>query len=107
MSKDRAVRRAAREAELAAQAQDRARRTVRSARWDRAKARVAALVSPLRRRSRGGALAARRRRTVGLMVFGFVGVQALTWAVTPDWGTRVAILLVSLFAAPVVAVFVL
>lgn len=52
-------------------------------------------------------MAARRRRTVGLMVFGFVGVQALTWAVTPDWGTRVAILLVSLFAAPVVALFVL
>lgn len=107
MSKDRAVRRTAREAELAAQAQDRARRTERFARWDRARARVVAILSPLRRRSRGGALAARRRRTVGLMVFGFLGAQALTWAVTPDWGTRVAVIVVSLFAAPVVAVFVL
>ncbi len=41
------------------------------------------------------------------MVFGFLGAQALTWAVTPDWGTRVAVIVVSLFAAPVVAVFVL
>jgi hypothetical protein len=36
------------------------------------------------------------------VLFVFLVVQALTWLATPDWGLRVAVLLVSLFAVPVV-----
>jgi hypothetical protein len=53
-----------------------------------------------------GLLAAKRRRTTGLLLLGFVAIQVLTWAATPDWGLRAAVLLVSLFAFPLVAVFI-
>ncbi len=56
-----------------------------------------------RRGARNGPLAAKRRRLVGLVALGFVVVQALTWAASADWGTRVAVLVVSLFALPVMA----
>ena len=48
-------------------------------------------------------LAAKRRRTVGLVVFGFLTVQFLTWVSTPDWGLRLAVFVASLFAIPVLA----
>jgi hypothetical protein len=40
-------------------------------------------------------------------VLAFAVIQALTWAATPDWATRLAVVVVSLFAVPVVGAFVL
>jgi hypothetical protein len=107
MSKDRAVRRAAREAELAEQQARRERERAEEARRLARKATFAKVVPRPATRfsgSTGGVLAARRRRRVGLLAVGFVVVQVLTWAWTPDWGLRVAVIIASLFAIPVVAV---
>jgi hypothetical protein len=41
------------------------------------------------------------------MLLAFFLVQALTWVVTADWGQRAAVLVASVFALPVLAVFVL
>jgi len=106
MSKERAVRRAARETELAEQ---RARREkVQAAAYRRLTPRTT--LARMRPRSLVGSssssstLAARRRRRVGLLAVWFLVVQVLTWAWTPDWGVRVAVIVASLFALPVVAV---
>lgn len=107
MSKDRARRRAAREAQLEAEAAPRAERRARTARRDAIASRLTAIVRSRRRRSPVGPLAWKRRRAVGLLLLGFVVTQALAWAVTADWGMRVAVAVASLFALPVVAVFVL
>jgi hypothetical protein len=107
VSKERAARRAAREADKAAAAAERARLAARSARRNWLPLHIAAVAAWLRRRRPVGPLAARRRRSLGLIVFGFFIVQALTWAATADWSQRVAVLVASLFAVPVVAVFVL
>ncbi|MBA2573236.1 MAG: hypothetical protein M3423_07280 [Actinomycetota bacterium] len=107
MSKERAVRRAAREAELAEQRAERERGDAERARRLARRTTFAKVVPrPLIRSSSstGGVLAARRRRRVGLLAVGFVVVQVLTWAWTPDWGVRVAVIIASLFAIPVVAV---
>lgn len=58
------------------------------------------------RRQSGGAglLAAKRRRALGLVLFAFFVVQFLTWVSTPDWGLRAAVLLVSIFAFPLLGV---
>jgi Flp pilus assembly protein TadB len=102
LSKERAKRRAARQAEIAARAAARERRSAAQARrarwWDKLTGWL-----PHRHSPAPGLLAAKRRRTWGLVLFAFLVVQALTWLATPDWGLRVAVLLVSLFAVPVVA----
>jgi len=61
---------------------------------------------PTRRRRPGvaGVLAAKRRRKLGLLAVGFFFVQFVCWVTTPDWGVRVAVLVVSVFALPVVTV---
>lgn len=105
MSKDRARRRAVREAEAARLSADRetraallARRQARADRWRR-------LLPTVRRRSGAtGLLAAKRRRSLGLLAMAFFFLQFVTWVSTSDWGVRGAVLLVSLFALPVVAV---
>lgn len=107
MSKERAIRRARRESEAAATAAERARRTARENRRSQVRLRLSRLAPTLASRRRSGLLAAKRRRTVGLLVLAFVVIQALTWVVTPDWATRLAVVVVSLFAVPVVGAFVL
>lgn len=106
MSKERATRRAARETAAAARAEQRDRELARATRHD---FRKAAIAKRLRRPATGstqvsGTLAAKRRRRVGLLMVGFFVLQLLTWVATPDWGTRLAILVASLFAVPVVMV---
>ncbi len=105
MSKERARRRAAREAEAAQVSAARetqnaslARRRARADRWRRV------LPAVPRRSGSTGLLAAKRRRALGLLATAFFFLQFLTWVSTPDWGVRGAVLLVSLFALPVVAV---
>ena len=50
-----------------------------------------------------GPLATKRRRIWGFVAVCFVVLQALTWIVTPSWGMRAAVLIVSIFALPVAA----
>jgi hypothetical protein len=107
VSKERALRRARRESEAAAAAAERARRRAKASRRSQLRARVSRFVPPLKRPSRSGLLAAKRRRTVGLIVLAFAVTQALTWVVTADWATRLAVVVVSLFAVPVIGAFVL
>ncbi len=108
MSKERAVRRAAREAEREQRAVQRQRleaaevqRRERRARWRR---RLAWLPGVGTRWSRStGPLAVKRRRVWGLVALAFLVVQLLTWIVTPSWGMRAAVLVVSIFALPLAA----
>ncbi len=105
MSKERARRRAQREAEAARLAEDRTRQAAVAARRQGRREVMTNLV-PTRRRRPGvaGVLAAKRRRKLGLLAVGFFFVQFVCWVTTPDWGVRVAVLLVSVFALPVVTV---
>ena len=105
MSKERARRRAEREAEASRLAAARAKRTEAAARHQARKEAVARfLPRRSRRRAASGLLAAKRRRRIGLLAVGFFLVQFVCWVSTPDWGLRVAVLVVSLFALPVVTV---
>jgi len=111
VSRQRAVRRAARQAASADAAAERAARAARTARRGALTTRLAAFrrvvdlrAGAPRRRASAGPFAARRRRKAGLVALGFVVVQALVWAATPDWSIRVAVVVVSLFALPVLVV---
>lgn len=105
MSKERARRRAEREAEAERLAAVRVKQAEVAARRQ-ARRNVAANLLPTMSRRPGvaGLLAAKRRRMLGLLAAGFFFVQFVCWVSTPDWGVRVAVLLVSLFALPVVTV---
>ncbi len=109
MSKERAVRRAARETEREQRAAERerlqaaaARRRDRRAWWHRRLSWLPGVGGTRWSRS-SGPLAAKRRRVWGLVALAFVVLQALTWIVTPSWGLRAAVLVVSIFALPLAA----
>lgn len=110
MSKERARRRAARQVETAAREVEAAALAERRTRTETSAARRRQLVERVsgwlpwrsRRGSATGLLAARRRRTTGLVVLCFGVIQVLTWAWTPDWGIRAAVFVACLFALPVV-----
>lgn len=108
MSKDRAVRRAAREAERDRRGAERVRQEAAEASRHKRRQRWVGWLprrTATTRWSRAtGLLADKRRRAFGLLVAGFLVVQLLTWIATPSWGLRAAVFLVSLFALPVVAV---
>ena len=106
MSKERAQRRAAREHEAALKASARAaeqeRRERRAARA-RAVKRVTTDRLPRRTRTRRatGTLARRRRIQRSLVLAVLVALNLLVWVVRPDWAARLAALVVSVLAAPV------
>jgi hypothetical protein len=107
MSKERATRRAAREADREQRLAERARIEASAARRREFWARLTRWVPRPKVKvwtKSSGLLAAKRRRRLGLLAFGFFVVQLLTWIVAPGWGARVAVLLVSLFTLPVLAV---
>lgn len=105
MSKERARRRAEREAEAERVAAVRAEQAEAAARRQGRRDVMTSFLPTLRRRPGvAGLLAAKQRRKVGLLASGFLLVQFICWVSTPDWGVRVAVLLVSLFALPVVTV---
>jgi len=107
VSKERARRRAEREAETAQRAAERAKREAETARRRAVRDRLARVLPAGTKWSRSaGPLASRRRKTFGLMLFGFFVVQLLTFVSTPDWGLRAAVFVVSLFAVPVITVLV-
>ncbi len=106
MSKERARRRAAREHESALRAAARAYEQER-------RERRAARARGLRRATTGrlprwtpvgrptGSLARRRRMQTSLLLALLVAADLLVWFVRPDWQARLAVLVVSVLAAPV------
>ena len=100
MSKERARRRAERQREAAVLAAARAAEAERKERRD---ARMRAVTSRLpRRRSRPtGLLAERRRRQNGALLALLLAANVLVWVFSDDWALRLAALVVSVLAAPV------
>jgi Flp pilus assembly protein TadB len=112
VSRERSRRRAARAHEAALRASARAaeaeRRERRAARG-RAVRRVTTDRLP-RRTPVGrptGTLARRRRTQRSLLLAGLVTVNVLVWLLSPDWAVRLAALVVSVLAAPVLATLLL
>lgn len=101
MAKERARRRAEREAAAAKDRQVRARKRARRDRIDRVKASVTSAI-PDKPRVAPGLLARRRRRRLLAFVLGIVAIQAVVWPFLPNWGARMVVLLLTLLAAPVV-----
>jgi hypothetical protein len=103
LSKDRQRRRKAREAEVAARAAERERKDAARRRRDAWKRKLTGWL-PARRGPTPGLLAAKRRRTTGLLALAFFAIQFLTWVATPAWGMRLAVFVVCVFAFPVLYV---
>jgi len=108
MSKERAKRRAAREHEAGIRT---AARAAEEERRERTKARKDLLRSATRVRfpsrspsgAQTGVLARRRRVQTSLLIAFLLAVQVVVWVVRPDWPARLAALVVSLLAAPLLA----
>ncbi|MGI9196316.1 MAG: hypothetical protein ACR2KE_02530 [Candidatus Nanopelagicales bacterium] len=100
MAKERARKRAEREAATAREREVRARRRARRERLDRAKGRVSALV-PDAPRLAPGLLARRRRRRLVAFAVVIVLIQVLVWPLLPSWPARLVLLGLSLLAAPI------
>lgn len=106
MSKERAQRRAVREHEAALRA---AARAAEQERRERRQARAAAvrrattdrLPRVTRTRRPTGTLARRRRVRTSLLLGLLVALNVVVWVVRPDWAARLAALVVSVLAAPV------
>ena len=112
MSKERAQRRAVREHEAALKAAARAaeaeRRERRAARAKAVRRVTTDRLPGLRRVGRDtGTLARRRRIQRGLLLAVLVALNVLVWDVRPDWPARVASLIVSVLAAPVLVTLLL
>ncbi|GLW12211.1 hypothetical protein Misp01_73390 [Microtetraspora sp. NBRC 13810] len=102
MSKERARRRAEREAEQARLAAVRAEREERLARRRRLRARLAALVPrPVRVARQGGVLARRHRAQNGVVAVLFLIVQVIAWLLVSGWAARLGVLVLSLLLLPV------
>jgi len=102
MSKERARRRAQREAQAAVERQRRAREQVRRTRVRAVRAR---LTSPMRRSAEpNSALARQRRRQNGVLLAGLVAVNAVVWLLSPSWLLRGAVIVLCLLAWPLLLV---
>ena len=106
MSKERARRRAAREHEAAIKAAARAaeqeRSERRAARADAVRRHTTGRLPQRTRTGRPtGTLARRRRVERSLVIALLLALNVLVWVVTPDWAARLAALVVSALAAPV------
>jgi hypothetical protein len=101
VSRERARRRAEREAAAAVLAKQRAAAAEKKA---RSAARKEALVGwvPKPRKGPSGIIAERKRRQLAGTVTFLVAVNVLTFAFSPNWGLRLFVLLASLVCAPVV-----
>ncbi|WP_214104428.1 hypothetical protein [Acrocarpospora catenulata] len=102
MSKERAKRRAAREAEQAKLAAERAVREARAARRRELRGRITAVLPrPVRVARQGGYLARRRRTQNAVMAVLWFLVQVLAWILLDTWMARIAVFAVSLLLIPV------
>ncbi|MET8140234.1 hypothetical protein ABZU32_07995 [Sphaerisporangium sp. NPDC005288] len=107
MSKERARRRAEREAEQARQAALRAEREARRAKWRRLRARLAAAVPrPIRVARQGGVIARRHKAQNAVVAMLFVLVQAGAWLLLGGWAARLGVLVLSLLLLPVLVTVV-
>jgi Flp pilus assembly protein TadB len=101
VSKERARRRAEREAEQARQAAVRAEREARMARRREVRDRlVAVLPRPVRVARQGGLIARRRRAQNAVVAVLFVLVQVLAWLLLSGWAARLGVLVLSLLLVP-------
>lgn len=101
MSKERAARRAQRDAEREQRVAQARRREQRAAR----RRRLVGRVRP--GRGRGDSLLARRRRRQDLaLLAALLVLNTLLWVVVADWGLRVAAAVLSLLAWPILTVLV-
>ncbi|RJL31199.1 hypothetical protein [Bailinhaonella thermotolerans] len=102
MSKERARRRAEREAERARAMAERARREERVRRRRELRARVrGALPRRVRVARQRGLLARRRRSQNAVAVVLFLFVQVAGWFLLDGWAARIALFLFSLLLLPV------
>jgi hypothetical protein len=101
MSKERQVRRAAREAEQAAAAERRAAEAERQARKDARREKLVGWIpKPAARQT--GVLAEKRRRQAGFTFAVLVAFNLLVYAFTRDWATTALTLVASLLGAPII-----
>lgn len=100
MAKERARRRAEREAAAERDREARARRRARQQRVDRVRGALASAVPDAPRRA-PGLLAARRRRRLLVFALGVLLIQVVLWPLLPSWGARVLALVLTLVAAPI------
>ncbi|GAA0413296.1 hypothetical protein Acor_11130 [Acrocarpospora corrugata] len=106
MSKERARRRAARDAEREKLAAERARREARAARRRELRGRLTAVLAkplpkPVRVARQGGYLARRRRTQNAVMAVLWFLIQALAWVLLDTWMARLAVFGVSILLIPV------
>jgi Flp pilus assembly protein TadB len=101
MAKERARKRAEREAAKAVEQEKRARKRARRERLDRGKRAVASLV-PDAPRTTPGLLARKRRRRLIAFALGVIAIQVVTWPLLPSWTARLVVLGLTILAAPVV-----
>ncbi|MFI0416862.1 hypothetical protein [Spongiactinospora sp. 9N601] len=107
MSKERARRRAEREAERERQAAVRAQREARLARRRERRGRLlAALPRRVRVVRQGGLLARRQRAQNAVFLALFLIVQVLAWLLFSAWAARLGVLVLSLLIVPVLVTLV-
>ncbi|MCG5212451.1 hypothetical protein [Streptosporangium sp. KLBMP 9127] len=107
MSKERARRRAAREAERARAAEVSAAREARRARRRRFRGRLAALLPrPIRVVRQGGVLARRRRAQNGVVAVLFLIIQLIAWLLLSSWAAWFGVLVLSLLLLPMLVTLV-
>jgi Flp pilus assembly protein TadB len=106
VSKERARRRAEREALAAVERERRQRSVQRRSRWRAIRQTVAAPFLVLRsgRRDVDSALGRRRRRENGLLAAGLLGAHAVLWLMQPSWAWRASALVLTVFVWPVLVV---
>jgi Flp pilus assembly protein TadB len=107
VSKERARRREAREAEAATRRAEHERRTRRDARRRARRNAVRKRLAPLTTGRQTGVLAQRRRARLNVILAFLLLVQVVVWVVRPDWQARLTALLVAALAFPVLAAFTL
>ncbi|MGW4422362.1 hypothetical protein [Streptosporangium sp. NPDC004631] len=102
MSRERARRRAVREAEQARRAALRAEREARLARRRERVGRVVALLPgrPVRIAVQGGVAARRRRAQNGLVAVLFLIVQVIGWLLWSSWTARFGLFVLSVLFVP-------
>jgi len=101
MAKERARKRAEREATKARERDERARKRARRERLDRGKQAITSLVPDAPRRA-PGLLARRRLRRLIAFAAGICLIQVVLWPLLPSWTARLVVLALTLVAAPVV-----
>lgn len=107
MSKERARRREARQAEAAVVRARRERQRLRDERRRARRTTIRRLFTPRATGRQTGVLAQRRRTRLNLVVAFLLLVQVVVWVVRPDWPARLTALIIAALAFPVIAAFTL